>query len=145
MCGAQKLLTMEQCIVVLQLNTSLQRKSVFNVRKNGTFLLCSSTADLQHISNATTGTAVDSFFSLLSCRCLLNWKVAESSVSLCKKVMSLPHTWAPQPIARGRGRVVRVAPPPLVQFSEQDWTALNNGWKLEKSYKETPHMMRFHD
>ncbi len=35
--------------------------------------------------------------------------------------------------------------PLQVQFSEQDWTALNNGWKLKKSYKETPNMKHFYD
>lgn len=34
--------------------------------------------------------------------------------------------------------------PIQVQFSEQDWTALNNGWKLKKSYKEMPNMVRLY-
>lgn len=43
----------------------------------------------------------------------------------------------------GEGGAFTLPRPLPVQFSEQDWTALNNGWKLKKSYKETLNMARF--
>lgn len=51
------------------------------------------------------------------------------------------HTWAPQPMAVGERRgFASISHPLSDQFSEQDWTALNNGWKLHKSHKESAYI-----
>lgn len=54
-----------------------------------------------------------------------------------------PHMSTSANDARSREGPCASPRPPQVQFSEQDWTALNNGWKLKRSYKETAIMMLF--
>lgn len=54
------------------------------------------------------------------CRCFSDWKVAEMSVSLCKRVMSLSTHEQHSQWTHSGGRVLRLTPPASGPVSEQD-------------------------
>lgn len=106
-------------------------------KKNGHYQFCTNTAYYNIFWTATCTN---------SCRFagVFLIKKLQNFLSLsARTVMSLAtHEHLSQSRAGGGGACASLRPRP-VQFSEQDWTALNNGWKLKKSYKETLNLTRF--
>lgn len=124
---------------------TLQKNTYGCIKRDQRHPLCSSTAafNILLLSFSNYFKSNYRYIHRLFFACVFLIKKLQNFLSLsARRVMSLGTHEHLSQWHTGEGGACALLRPLQVQFSEQDWTALNNGWKLKKSYKEIPNIMR---